>query len=59
MSRKINSKIIEVNHKDLPLVCPREFDPIWNLHPKVFLNVKNNGEIRCPYCGTLYILKKK
>jgi uncharacterized Zn-finger protein len=31
--------------------------PLWNSHPKVFIDVAAHGEGRCPYCGTVYRLK--
>jgi len=30
---------------------------LWNSHPRVFLNIAQNGQASCPYCGTLYRLK--
>jgi len=32
--------------------------PLWNSHPRVFLPLEKTGEIRCPYCSTVYVLKK-
>ena len=29
---------------------------LWNSHPRVFLDVAKTGEVRCPYCGTIYRL---
>jgi uncharacterized Zn-finger protein len=37
--------------------CPHPKMPLWNQHPKVFINVAEHGEGRCPYCGTVYRLK--
>jgi uncharacterized Zn-finger protein len=31
--------------------------PVWNHHPRVFLDVATTGEAMCPYCGTKYRLK--
>ena len=31
--------------------------PVWNLHPRVFLDVAKSGELLCPYCGTRYVYK--
>jgi uncharacterized Zn-finger protein len=31
--------------------------PVWNHHPKVFLDVTKTGKAACPYCGTVYSLK--
>jgi uncharacterized Zn-finger protein len=48
---------IEVTEKDLPLHCPTSDTPVWNLHPRVFLDVAEEGEMLCPYCGAKYVYK--
>ena len=35
--------------------CPDEGDSKWNHHPKVFLNLSHESEVKCPYCGTSFI----
>ena len=30
--------------------------PVWNHHPRVFLEVTPGGTAMCPYCGTRYTL---
>jgi uncharacterized Zn-finger protein len=30
--------------------------PLWSSHPRVFLDVADEGESLCPYCGTRYRL---
>ena len=45
---------IEVEAKDLPVFCPNPQMPLWSSHPRVFLDIAERGEARCPYCGTLY-----
>ena len=37
--------------------CPNPRMPLWNHHPKVFIDLAHTGEGRCPYCGTGYRLK--
>ncbi len=51
-----DTKIIEISTADLPLHCPMPGQAIWNSHPRVYLPIESKGEIRCPYCGTLYRL---
>ena len=46
--------VVEVTERDLPLHCPTPQTPVWSYHPRVFLDVAEAGEIRCPYCSTLY-----
>ncbi|MBS0445731.1 MAG: zinc-finger domain-containing protein [Proteobacteria bacterium] len=37
--------------------CPNPKMPLWNHHPKVFIDVATEGVGSCPYCGTVYRLK--
>lgn len=46
-----------VRQRDLPLSCPSDTEVIWNAHPKVYLPLEESGEVTCPYCETLYVLK--
>jgi len=46
----------EVHSTDLPLSCPMPKMTLWDAHPKVYLDIKNKGEVSCPYCGALYVL---
>ena len=50
-------KEFEVDGKDLPLHCPTKDTPLWDAHPRVFLDVAKTGEASCPYCGAKYKLK--
>ncbi|HTY02102.1 MAG TPA: zinc-finger domain-containing protein [Rhodocyclaceae bacterium] len=45
---------VDVTAHDLPLACPREGAPLWARHPRVFLDVLDQGTAVCPYCGTTY-----
>ncbi|AFI83485.1 zinc-finger domain-containing protein [Methylophaga nitratireducenticrescens] len=47
----------EVSKKDLPISCPMPDMPAWNAHPRVYLEIKSHGEVLCPYCSTLFVLK--
>ena len=42
--------------RELPAFCPNPAMPVWNHHPRVFLDL-TTGEAMCPYCGTVYRLK--
>ncbi len=52
-------KMVIVQQKDLPFSCPSDAMTLWNAHPKVYLPIEETGQIKCPYCGTLYILADK
>jgi len=32
--------------------------PLWASHPRVYLEVVNENEAMCPYCGTRYRLRR-
>ncbi|WP_415034763.1 zinc-finger domain-containing protein [Azonexus sp.] len=46
---------INVTSADLPVHCPPPNAPLWNQHPRVFLDVLHTGEAVCPYCSTSYV----
>lgn len=50
---------ITVKPEDLPLYCPTSSQSLWNMHPRVYIPLKEsaNGEAICPYCGALYRLE--
>lgn len=48
---------VELSADELPAACPHAAMPLWSAHPRVFLDVVNEGEARCPYCGTRYRLR--
>ena len=35
---------IELSAEDLPAICPHASMPLWAWHPRVFLDVVNQGE---------------
>lgn len=54
-----SDSLIEVTERDLPLHCPMPRTPVWSYHPRVFLDVADTGQMRCPYCGTMYVYTGK
>lgn len=50
-------KYYQVSAAELPLSCPLPGMPVWNSHPRVYLAIEDNGQVCCPYCGTLFKLK--
>ena len=46
-----------VRPQDLPVFCPNPQMPLWASHPRVYLDIDESGEARCPYCSTLYRLE--
>lgn len=57
MTTEAANAVTEVDADELPLSCPGPHTPLWNMHPKVFLDVATTGEAKCPYCGAEYRLK--
>ncbi|WP_092401867.1 MULTISPECIES: zinc-finger domain-containing protein [Candidatus Ichthyocystis] len=49
--------VVTISPAELPLHCPRTKE-LWNLHPRVYLDIKKTGEIMCPYCGQNYVLSE-
>jgi uncharacterized Zn-finger protein len=53
--------VVMVSAKDLlghgAVACPNPKMPLWSNHPRVFLGVVDTGEVKCPYCGTVYRLE--
>ncbi|SPE25889.1 conserved hypothetical protein [Burkholderiales bacterium] len=48
--------IVELRADELPAYCPNPSMPVWNHHPRVFLEVTAGNTTMCPYCGTRYRL---
>ena len=57
MAENTSSKPIEITAHDLPLHCPMPDAPLWALHPRVFLDVTDTGDVVCPYCSAHYVFK--
>ena len=57
MSDAAKPQPVIVTAKDLPVFCPNPAMPLWSSHPRVFLDIEDAGETKCPYCGTVYILR--
>jgi uncharacterized Zn-finger protein len=55
MSGARQDRVVQVTEHDLPLHCPTPSMQLWNQHPRVFLNVAEEGEVQCPYCGMRYV----
>lgn len=49
--------VVEITPAQVPAFCPNPAMPLWSSHPRIFLHFEENGEARCPYCGTRYRLK--
>jgi len=46
-----------ISKANLPLHCPMDGMSLWNSHPRVFLQLNESGQAKCPYCGADYTLK--
>jgi uncharacterized Zn-finger protein len=56
MEGGIDDGAVLVRPEDLPVHCPNPAMPLWSSHPRVYLDIDEHGEARCPYCSTLYRL---
>lgn len=57
MSATKEGPVVELAAQDLPAFCPNPAMPVWNHHPRVFLELATTGRAMCPYCGTVYRLR--
>ncbi len=49
--------VVELSAEELPAACPNSRTPLWSSHPRVYLEVVNEREAVCSYCGTRYRLR--
>jgi len=56
-AQSATSQPVMIGAEDLPLHCPTSHTALWNMHPRVFLDIKDTGSAQCPYCGAAYQLK--
>jgi uncharacterized Zn-finger protein len=54
----VAAPVVELSASELPAFCPNPSMPLWASHPRIFLDVVNESEAMCPYCGTRYRLKR-
>ncbi|OIQ94182.1 zinc-finger domain protein [mine drainage metagenome] len=54
----VGTPVVYLSASDLPAFCPNPSMPLWASHPRIFLDVVNESEAMCPYCGTRYRLKR-
>lgn len=47
---------VKVPSAYLPLCCPLPSMTLWNMHPRVYLPVDDDGIAVCPYCDTRYVV---
>ncbi|WP_444995445.1 zinc-finger domain-containing protein [Aliikangiella sp. IMCC44359] len=50
-NQKTHKQVIKVSKDALPACCPPKDQEHWNLHPRVYLDLKNAAGDDCPYCG--------
>ena len=56
VSPQITDAVIQVTRKDLPVSCPGKQTDSAELHPRVYLPVKKDRVVTCPYCSARYQL---
>jgi uncharacterized Zn-finger protein len=55
-SQKRELPVVDVRADELPAYCPNPSMPVWNHHPRVYLELADSRPVLCPYCGTRYRL---
>lgn len=53
---QVRGAVYEVVASQLPLACPMPDSELWNMHPRVYLDIETTGKVSCPYCGAQYRL---
>lgn len=48
--------VVDLRPDELPAYCPNPSMPVWNHHPRVYLELADGRPVLCPYCGTRYRL---
>ncbi len=46
-------------HKNKKIFCPNAETPLWNMHPRVFLDASYGEFAKCSYCGTEYYMGRQ
>lgn len=52
-------QVITIGAADLPLYCPGPRAPLWSMHPRVYIEIEQDGHALCPYCSAHYRLELK
>ena len=46
--------VLDKDHQG-PVCCPpKEVTDTWREHPRIYMALKPDGSVLCPYCSTLY-----
>jgi uncharacterized Zn-finger protein len=53
---QITDAVIQVTRKDLPVCCPGRDTGSAEMHPRVYLPVRKDRVVTCPYCSARYQL---
>ncbi|MBW0454590.1 MAG: zinc-finger domain-containing protein [Candidatus Kinetoplastibacterium crithidii] len=56
---KTNYLEFQNHHNKNILSCPDHETEIWNMHPRIFLDLTNKKITICPYCGAKYQINKQ
>lgn len=48
-----------VEDREVIVCCPPENVNVWDLHPRVYLALNENGSVACPYCGDIYTMDEQ
>ncbi len=54
----LSTKVVKISRKELPFSCPPRDKNGSDMHPRVYIPLKGDGdEASCPYCRTRYRLE--
>jgi uncharacterized Zn-finger protein len=57
MTAPAKDQAIVLLASELPAACPNKKMPVWNSHPRVYLDFSHARDAHCPYCGSHYRLE--
>jgi uncharacterized Zn-finger protein len=53
-TQPVELPLVTLRADELPAYCPNPSMPVWNHHPRVYLELAGGRTVLCPYCGTRY-----
>lgn len=56
---KAHPETHQVENREVIVCCPPENVDVWNLHPRVYLALNEDGSVTCPYCGDIYTMDEQ
>lgn len=46
--------MLPADHRGSICCPPRDNQAVWRAHPRIYLALDQNQQVRCPYCSVIY-----